>query len=93
MIDTVLHFILKNFIIIGILVPAVLISKYYVYRKLQNGTESFADFFYYTHANIATTHDRLRKKEKKLQNNLFFILLTLIILQFVISIPWLLNNN
>lgn len=93
MIETILHFILRKFIIIGVLVPAVLISKYVVYRKLKNGTENFTHFFYYTHANIATTHNRERKKEKKLQNNLFFILLTLLVLQVVISIPWLLNRS
>ena len=93
MIDTVIHFLLKKFIIIGILVPLVLIYKLIVFKRLKNGTATFFDFFYYTHANIATTHNRDRKKEKQLQNYLFFILIVLLLLQLIISIPVLVVKN
>ena len=92
MIDNIIHFILHKFIILGILVPIVLVLKFLLYRKLQNGTEKFHDFFYYTYANIATTHNRERKNDKQLQNSLFFILLFLLVMQFVLSIPMLLNS-
>ncbi len=92
MVDNFLHFIIKKFIIIGILVPAILVYKYIVYRNLKNGSERVHDFFYYTYANIATTHNPQRKKEKQLQNTLFYILLILLALQFVISIPVMLTK-
>lgn len=91
MIDTIIHFILRKFIIIGILVPIVLILKFVVYRKLQTSTSHLTDFFFYSYSNIATTHNPERKKNKATQNNLFILLLLLIVLQLILLIPLLAN--
>ena len=91
MVDTIIHFILRKFIIIGFLVPIVLVLKFIIYRRLQNGTGHPVDFFYHSYSNIATTHNRERKKDKERQNFLFILLVLLIILQLILSIPVIVN--
>ena len=91
MVDAIIHFILHKFIIIGFLVPIVLVLKFIVYRRLQNGNGHFLDFFYHSYSNIATTHNRERKKDKKRQNFLFILLIFLVFLQLILSIPVLVN--
>ena len=89
MLDNLIHFIINNFIILGVLLPLVLIVKFIVYKRIETNSTRPTDFFYFTHANIATTHSRDRKKDKQLQNSLFIILIFLLILQLILMIPFL----
>ena len=89
MLDNLIHFIINNFIILGVLLPLVLIVKFIVYKRIETNSTRPTDFFYFTYANIATTHSRDRKKDKQLQNSLFIILIFLLILQLILMIPFL----
>ena len=89
MLDNIIHFIINNFIILGVLVPLVLIVKFIVYKRIKTISTRPTDFFYFTYANIATTHSKDRKKDKQLQNSLFIVLIILLILQLVLMIPFL----
>ena len=89
MLDNLIHFIINNFIIPGVLLPLVLIVKFIVYKRIETNSTRPTDFFYFTYANIATTHSRDRKKDKQLQNSLFIILIFLLILQLILMIPFL----
>ena len=89
MFDNLIHFIIKNFIIIGVMMPIVLVFKFLVYKRIQTNSTRFSDFFYFSYANIATTHNKERKKDKQLQNSLFIILIFLLLLQLILMIPYL----
>ena len=89
MLDNIIHFIIKNFVIIGFLMPLVLIYKFIIYKRTKSNSTRPSDFFYFSHSNIATTHSKERKKDKQLQNSLFIILIFLLILQLVLMIPFL----
>jgi|GEM_PF-2030735 len=93
MLDTIIEFLLKRFVISGIFIPIILIIKFRLYKKLENGTERFHHFFYYTYSNIATTHNPQRKKDKKLQNSLFIIFLILLFIQILVALPLILGNH
>lgn len=93
MLDNIIHFIIRNFVIIGFLVPLVLVFKFIIYKRTVSNSTRPSDFFYFSYANIATTHSKERKKDKQHQNSLFIILIFLLILQLVLMIPFLSSMN
>ena len=93
MLDNLIHFIINKFIILGVLVPLILIIKFFVYKRIKTNSTRPSDFFYFTYSNIATTHSKDRKKDKQLQNSLFIIFIFLLILQLILMIPFISSSK
>ncbi len=91
--ESVILFFIENYLIAWVFVPAVLVYKTILFVELDNEPQvAVENFFYFSHPNVATTHDQMLRKKKAFQNTLSYILLALIILQVIIAIPTLISK-
>ena len=86
--ENAIYFFIENFFIAWVFVPIVLIYKTKLFIELNNEPQvALTNFFYFSHPNVATTHDTDLQHRKKFQNVLSGILAGLIVLQIVLAIP------
>lgn len=86
-------FFVENYLIAWVFVPAVIVYKTILFVDLNNEPQvAVENFFYFSHPNVATTHDLMLRKKKEFQNTLSYILLGLIFIQIILAIPNLISR-
>ena len=91
--ENAIYFFIENYLIAWVFVPIVLIIKSILFIQLNNEPQvGLTNFIYFSHPNVATTHDFELQHRKKFQNLLSGILLGLILLQVILAIPVLITS-
>lgn len=92
--ENAIYFFIENYLIAWVFVPIVLIYKTHLFIQLNNEAQvALTNFLYFSHPNVATTHDNDLQHRKKFQNLLSGILLGLILLQIILAIPVLITGK
>jgi hypothetical protein len=87
MVEFILYSI-ENFLIALVLIPAVILCKIVLFVRLADEPQvDLSNFFFFSHPNVATTHDRHVRSKKNLQNMLSITVFFLILLQLVLAVP------
>lgn len=91
--ENAIYFFIENYLIAWVFVPIVLIFKSILFIQLNNEPQvGLTDFIYFSHPNVATTHDFELQHRKKFQNLLSGVLFGLILLQVILAIPVLITS-
>lgn len=92
--ENAFYFFVDNYLIAWIFIPIIIIYKTYLFIKLTDEPQvALANYLYFSHPNVATTHDYELQRSKKFQNLLSGLLLGLILLQIILAIPVLINGR
>lgn len=92
--ENAIYFFIDNYIIAWVFIPVVLIYKTHLFLQLNNEPQvEIANYLYFSHPNVATTHNNELQQRKKFQNLLSAILLGLILLQIILAIPVFINGR
>ena len=91
--ENAFYFFIENYLIAWVFMPIVLIYKSILFIQLNNEPQvALTNFLYFSHPNVATTHDNELQHRKKFQNLLSYILLGLILLQIILALPVLMTS-
>ena len=91
--ENAFYFFIENYLIAWVFMPIVLIFKSILFIQLNNEPQvGLTDFIYFSHPNVATTHDFELQHRKKFQNLLSGVLFGLILLQVILAIPVLITS-
>lgn len=86
--ENAIYFFIENYLIAWVFIPIVLVYKTHLFLQLSNEPQvDFSNYLYFSHPNVATTHDNELQQRKKFQNLLSGVLLGLILLQIILAIP------
>ena len=92
--ENALYFFIENYLIAWVFIPIVLIYKTLLFIQLNKEPQvTIENYLYFSHPNVATTHDNELQQRKKFQNLLSGILLGLILLQIILAIPLIINGR
>lgn len=86
--ENAVYFFIENYLIAWVFVPMVLVFKTILFIKINNEPQvSPENFIYFSHPNVATTHNANLQYRKKFQNVLSGVLGSLILIQIILAIP------
>lgn len=91
--ENALYFLVKYYLLITILLPLLLTYKTMLFIKINNEPQVRPEnFMYFSHSNVATTHEEDLQTKKKFQNTLTTLVVVVILLQCILEIPAFINR-